>query len=84
MRYMEIIYHRGYVEEVVRFFRPPESQLESVGALIDVASETLEGIRKETRAGLEYALDKHKTVDLRVDMNACVTVSLLRDTEHVY
>jgi vacuolar protein sorting-associated protein 13A/C len=75
MRYMEIVYHRGYVEEVFRFFKPPESQLESVEALMDVASETLEGIRKETRAGLEYALENHRTVDLRVDMNAYVLCS---------
>lgn len=34
MRHMEIIYHRGYVEAVVRFFKPPASQLESVEALL--------------------------------------------------
>lgn len=70
LRHMEIIYHRGYVEAIVAFFKPPESQLESVGALIDVASSTLEGITKETRAGLEYALAQHKTVDLHLDLNA--------------
>ena len=64
MRPMEIFYHRGYVEEIAKFFRPPESQLESVNALLDVATETLEGFRKETRAGLEYALEKHKTVSI--------------------
>lgn len=74
MRYMEIIYHRGYVEEIVRFFKPPASQLESVSALVDAASETLEGIRKETRAGLEYALQQHKTVDVKVDMNAPIII----------
>ena len=76
LRHMEIIYHRGYVEAIFAFFKPPESQLESVGALIDVASSTLEGIRKETRAGLEYALAQHKTVDVQLDLNA-VGVSLL-------
>lgn len=70
LRHMEVIYHRGYVEAIFRFFKPPESQLESVGALIDVASSTLEGIRKETRAGLEFALAQHKTVDLQLDLNA--------------
>ena len=74
MRYMEIIYHRGYIEEVVRFFKPPASQLESVSALVDAASETLEGIRKETRAGLEFALQNHRTVDLQVDMNAPIII----------
>lgn len=80
LRHMEIIYHRGYVEAIFRFFKPPESQLESVGALIDVASSTLEGIRKETRAGLEYALAQHKTVDLHLDLNA---VRLLLSSCHL-
>ncbi|VDB84480.1 unnamed protein product [Peniophora sp. CBMAI 1063] len=74
MRHMEIIYHKGYVEAVYRFFKPPESQLESVEALLSAASETLEGLRKETRAGLEYALQTHKTVDLQVDMNAPIII----------
>ncbi|ODO11680.1 hypothetical protein I350_00464 [Cryptococcus amylolentus CBS 6273] len=74
MRHLEIIYHRGYVEAVHQFFRPPESQLESIGALLDAAGQTLDGLRKETRAGLEYALEQHKTIDLRVDMNAPIIV----------
>ncbi|WVQ82769.1 hypothetical protein IAT38_004901 [Cryptococcus sp. DSM 104549] len=74
MRHLEIIYHRGYVEAVVQFFKPPASQLESIGALLDAAGQTLDGIRKDTRAGLEYALEQHKTVDLRVDMNAPIII----------
>ncbi|CAO1638595.1 unnamed protein product [Sympodiomycopsis kandeliae] len=74
MRSMEIIYHRGYVESIVRFFKPPESELELIGALIDVASETLEGIRKETRAGLENALENHKTIDVALDVAAPIII----------
>ncbi|BGP36549.1 Vacuolar protein sorting-associated protein 13 [Rhodotorula kratochvilovae] len=74
LRHTEIVYHRGYVEAIFAFFKPPESQLESVGALIDVASETLEGIRKETRAGLEYALQSHKTVDVHLDLQAPIII----------
>lgn len=74
MRSMEIIYHRGFVESIVRFFKPPESELELIGALIDVASETIEGIRKETRAGLENALQNHKTIDMLVDVKAPIII----------
>nr|XP_018267277.1 vacuolar protein sorting-associated protein vps13 [Kwoniella dejecticola CBS 10117]OBR89435.1 vacuolar protein sorting-associated protein vps13 [Kwoniella dejecticola CBS 10117] len=74
MRHLEIIYHKGYVEAVVQFFKPPESQLESIGALLDAAGQTLDGIRKETRAGLEYALEQHKTVDIQLDMNAPIII----------
>ncbi|KAF9478514.1 vacuolar protein sorting-associated protein 13 [Pholiota conissans] len=74
MRHMEIIYHKGYVEAVYRFFKPPSSQLESVEALLTAASETLEGLRRETRAGLEYALQTHKTIDIQMDLNAPVII----------
>ena len=91
MRYMEIVYHRGYVEAIYQFFKPPESQLESVEALLVnlllptcleemliivqyAASETLEGLRKETRAGLEYALQTHKTIDIQMDLNAPIII----------
>ena len=42
--------------------------------LQNVAGETFEGIQKETRAGLEYALETHKTVDLRLDMHAPIII----------
>ncbi|THH01814.1 hypothetical protein EW026_g979 [Hermanssonia centrifuga] len=74
MRNMEIIYHKEYIEAIYRFFKPPSSQLESVEALLNVAGQTLEGIRKETRAGLEYALQTHKTVDIQMDINAPVII----------
>lgn len=74
MRHMEIIYHKGYVEAIYTFFKPPASQLESVEALLTVASQTLEGLRKDTRAGLEFALQNHKTVDIQMDMNAPIII----------
>lgn len=74
MRHLEIIYHKQYVEAVYAFFKPPASQLESINALLDAAGETLDGIRSQTRAGLEYALEQHKTLDLHVDMNAPIII----------
>jgi len=40
----------------------------------NVASRTLEGFRKETRAGLEFALQNHKTIDIHMNMNAPVII----------
>ncbi|KAL0951191.1 hypothetical protein HGRIS_007919 [Hohenbuehelia grisea] len=74
LRHMEIVYHTRYVEAIYKFLKPPESQLESVEALLNVASETFEGLRKETRAGLEYALQTHKTIDIQMDMNAPIII----------
>ncbi len=91
MRHLEIIYHPGYVEAVVAFFKPPASQLESIGALLvrhffeslriplilpeqDAAGQTLDGIQKQTRAGLEYALEQHKVTPLPVRSHALIGV----------
>lgn len=74
MRHLEIVYHKGYVESIVKFFKPPESQLESVNALVSAAGQTFEGFRKETRSGLLYALDNHKTIDVKLDMNAPIII----------
>ena len=74
MQSMEIVYHASYVESIVHFFQPPETELEVIGALMDVASSTLEGIRRETRAGLENALENHKTIDVSLDVQSPIWI----------
>ncbi|WFD18280.1 Vacuolar protein sorting-associated protein 13 [Malassezia caprae] len=74
MQSMEIVYHASYVESIVQFFRPPETELEVIGALMDVASSTLEGLRRETRAGLENALENHKTIDVSLDIQSPIWI----------
>jgi len=70
MRSMEIIYNPKFVEEIYRFFKPPERHMESIGALMESASATVEGLRQQTRAGLEFALEEHKTVNAKLDLQA--------------
>lgn len=74
LRSMEVVYHKGYVESLYTYFKPPETQMESVAALLDVASETLEGFRNATRAGLEHALQSHKTIDVKMDLQAPIII----------
>ncbi|OMP86452.1 Vacuolar protein sorting-associated protein 13 [Diplodia seriata] len=38
---MEVIYNPRFVVEVVKFFKPPESRMESIGALMETAGATL-------------------------------------------
>ena len=40
----------------------------------EAAGDTLEGIKAQTRAGLEYALEEHKTIDVKIDMNAPIFI----------
>uniref|UniRef100_A0A093VF33 Vacuolar protein sorting-associated protein n=1 Tax=Talaromyces marneffei PM1 TaxID=1077442 RepID=A0A093VF33_TALMA len=70
LKSIEVIYNPRFVVEVARFFKPPERHMESVGALLDSAGATVQEIRQQTRAGLEYALEAHRKVDTQFDLQA--------------
>ncbi|KAI8385604.1 hypothetical protein BD560DRAFT_383802 [Blakeslea trispora] len=74
MRNIDIIYNPIIIHEIVKFFTPPETSADSINALIEVAGDTLEGIKNQTRASLEFALDQHTTFDLHLDMDAPVII----------
>lgn len=67
---MEFVYNPRFVVEVAKFFKPPERHMESIGALMETAGATVEGIRQQTRAGLEFALSEHKTINAQLDLQA--------------
>lgn len=58
----------------MRFFHPPKIHLETLGAILNAANATVEELRDQTRIGLEYALQEHKTVNLKLDMQAPLIV----------
>ncbi|KAI9251543.1 hypothetical protein BY458DRAFT_17568 [Sporodiniella umbellata] len=70
MRHLEIIYNPELIVGIMDFFRPPSSKMESVNALIAVAGDTFEELKLQTRAGLEFALETHTTLDVDIDMDA--------------
>ncbi|ODV90204.1 hypothetical protein CANCADRAFT_1934 [Tortispora caseinolytica NRRL Y-17796] len=72
IRSVELFYNPHVVEEIVHFFKPPKKHMETIGALLHAASATVEGITSQTRAGLEYALQEHKTVSAKLDIQAPV------------
>ena len=94
LRSVEVIYNPKFVVEVARFFKPPERHMESIGVLLETAGATVEGIRQQTRAGLEFALEEHKTVNASLDIQAPLiivpehiteksTLCLILDAGHV-
>jgi vacuolar protein sorting-associated protein 13A/C len=70
LKSIEVIYNPKFIVEVARFFKPPERHMESIGALLDSAGATVQEIRQQTRAGLEYALEEHRKVDTQFDLQA--------------
>ena len=70
MKSMEVVYNPYFVTGITQFFRPPERHMESIGALMETAGATVEGLRRQTRAGLEFALAEHKTINAKLDLQA--------------
>ena len=94
LKSIEVIYNPQFVVGVAKFFKPPERHMESIGALMETAGATVEGIRKQTRAGLEFALEEHKTLNAQFDIQAPLiiipesiiaesTLCLILDAGHV-
>ena len=87
MRPLEIIYVKETIDQVVQFFEPPQRDV-SFETLKAVAESTFEagikGISRYSiiakvlpdffRAGLQFALEEHKTLDLKVDVEAPIFV----------
>lgn len=67
---LEVVWNPNFVIGIVDFFRPPERHMESITALMESAGATVEGIREQTRAGLEFALEEHKTINAELDLQA--------------
>jgi vacuolar protein sorting-associated protein 13A/C len=70
LRPLEIVWNPNFVVGIVDFFRPPERHMESIAALMESAGATVEGLREQTRAGLEFALEEHKTINAKLDLQA--------------
>lgn len=70
LKAIEFIHNPRFIVEIAKFFKPPERHMESIGALMDSAGEAVEGIRKQTRAGLEFALEEHKSLNAHLDLQA--------------
>eukprot|EP01135_Chromosphaera_perkinsii_P007458 Nk52_evm10s859 gene=Nk52_evmTU10s859 len=63
-----MFYNKLVVDEVIRFFRPPEnSYLEEIQT---AALNKLEDIKTSTRAGLEYVIETRKTMYIDLDVSA--------------
>ncbi|KAL8669265.1 MAG: hypothetical protein Q9168_006138 [Polycauliona sp. 1 TL-2023] len=70
LKSIEVIYNPQFIVQTAKFFQPPERHMESIGALLETAGATVEGIRQQTRAGLEFALEEHKTLNANLDIQA--------------
>lgn len=75
-----IFYNTKFIENIAYFFRPPQTHLETIGAIMNAAGATVEGLREQSRIGLEYALEQHKTANIKLDIKAPLIVIPLDST----
>ena len=68
LKSMTIYYNPKFIEEIIKFFTPPKIHLDTVGAIMNAAESTVEGLTTQTRMGLEYALEEHKTINVKLDL----------------
>lgn len=74
LKSMTIFYNCHFIDEVIRFFRPPKIHLDTVGAIMNAAEATVEGLTSQTRIGLQYALEEHKTINVKLDLQAPLVI----------
>ena len=74
LKSMTVFYNTLFLESILHFFKPPKMHLETIGAIMNAAGVTVQGFRHQTRIGLEYALQEHKTVDVKMDLQAPLIV----------
>jgi len=91
---LEIIWNPNFLVAIMQFFKPPERHMESIGALMESAGATVEELRQQTRVGLEFALEEHKTINAKLDLQAPLiivpesitsksTICLILDAGHI-
>ncbi|KAI8811809.1 hypothetical protein BJ742DRAFT_753443 [Cladochytrium replicatum] len=74
---LEVIYNPNAIKSLVKFFSPSSYQFDAsatITAIRALAHDALEGIRSQTSAGLQFAIEEHKTFDLKIDIDAPIFV----------
>lgn len=80
LKSMTIFYNPHFIEEIIKFFTPPKVHLDTIGAVMNAAEATMEGLTSQTRIGLQYALEEHKTINVKLDLQAPLIILPLDPT----
>lgn len=56
------------------FFKPPKEDQDSLYQLQAAAQDAFQGVTSQTRAGLMFAIEEHKTLDLSIEADAPIFI----------
>jgi vacuolar protein sorting-associated protein 13A/C len=71
---LEIVVNPLMLESIFSFFSRPTSEALSLHTIQAYAQERISSIAQQTKAGLDYAIEHHKTLDLVVDISAPIFI----------
>lgn len=71
---IELVYNPSFVFGVAQFFKPPAEHMDTIDALLERASQTVDQVGEQTRAGLEMAVEEQKTLIARFDLQAPIII----------
>lgn len=67
---MTIFHNPKFIEEIYQFFKPPQGNTDTIGSLMNAAESTIQDFTKQTKIGLQYAFEEHKTMNCQMDLQA--------------
>ncbi|ODV87231.1 hypothetical protein CANARDRAFT_5784 [[Candida] arabinofermentans NRRL YB-2248] len=70
MNSMTIFHNPQFIESVAKFFTPPKVHLDTIGMIMTAAESTINDFTKQTKIGLQYAFEEHKTLNCKMDLQA--------------
>ena len=71
---LDVIVNPAMLEGVYSFFSRPSSETLSLYSIQAYAQEKISSIAQQTRAGLDFAIEHHKTLELKVDISAPIFI----------
>jgi vacuolar protein sorting-associated protein 13A/C len=67
---MTIFHNTRFIESIHQFFKPPKAHVDTIGSLMNAAESTIQDFTQQTKIGLQYAFEEHKTMNCKMDLQA--------------
>lgn len=71
---MTIFHNTRFLESIHKFFKPPKAHVDTIGSLMNAAESTIQDFTKQTKIGLQYAFEEHKTMNCQMDLQAPLVI----------
>lgn len=78
---MTIFHNTKFLESIHKFFKPPKAHIDTIGNLMNVAESTIQDFTKQTKIGLQYAFEEHKTMNCKMDIQAPLIILPIDPTD---